>query len=153
MNLIRYNPNRWFDFPFDRFFEDAWGTTPQPTTTESAWLPRVDIREEHDAVLLSAELPGVSKDEVTVQLENGVLTVSGEKKSEQSENENGFYRCERVYGAFKRSFRVPETVDAAKISAEFVNGVLKLTLPKRPEAAARQIEVKADEGVKTIKAN
>ena len=146
MNLIRYNPNRWFDLPFDRFFDEFWGrTAPDVPMLSEGWAPRVDIREEKDAVMLTAELPGVSKDDVKVELENGVLTISGEKKSEHEEKESGFYRSERVYGAFKRCFRVPETVDAEKIEAEYVDGVLKLMLPKRPEAAPRQITVKAEE--------
>lgn len=154
MNLIRYNPNRWFDVPFDRFFDEFWGRTlPETPATAEAWAPRVDVREEKDAVLLTAELPGVSKDDVHVELENGILTLSGEKKAEKSEHENGFYRSERVYGAFKRSFHVPDSVDAEKIEAEYTNGVLKLTLPKRPEAAPRQISVKSDESVKKIKAS
>jgi HSP20 family protein len=155
MNLIRYNPNRWFDVPFDRFFDEFWGrTSPEAPALSESWAPRVDIREEKDAVLLTAELPGVSKDDVKVELENGVLTISGEKKTEREENESGFYRSERVYGSFKRSFRVPETVDAEKIEAEYVNGVLKLVLPKRPEAAPRQIAVKAEEHpAKSIKAS
>lgn len=153
MNLIRYNPNRLFDFPFDRVIDEFWGRqVPEPRALE-AWAPRVDIREEKDAVLLSAELPGVSMDNVHVELENGILTISGEKTSETVENEAGIYRSERVYGEFKRAFRVPDTVDADKIAAEYVNGVLKLTLPKRPETAPRKIAVKEGKGVKEIKAS
>ena len=153
MNLIRYNPNRWFDFPFDRVFEDMWGRGVPEAPTAEAWAPRVDIREDKDAVLLTAALPGVSKDDVTVELENGVLTISGEKKSEKTENENGIYRSERVYGSFKRSFTVPDSLDAGKIEAEYANGVLKLVLPKRPEAAARSIAIKGEESVKKLKAS
>lgn len=153
MNLIRYNPNRWFDFPFDSVFDDFFGRTAPVPAASQAWAPRVDIREEKDVVLLSAELPGVAKEDVKVELENGVLTISGEKKSEREETENGIYRSERVYGSFKRSFHVPDTVDAEKIEAEYVNGVLKITLPKRPEAAPRLINVKADETAKQIKAS
>ena len=155
MNLIRYSPNRWFDFPFDRVFDEFWGRAPEAAATATdVWAPRVDIREEKDAVLLSAELPGVSKDDLKIELENGVLTLSGEKKAERTENENGFYRSERVYGAYQRSFRVPETVDAERISAGYANGVLTLTLPKRPEAAPRKIAVKAEEpALKTIQAS
>ncbi len=153
MNLVRYNPNRWFDFPLDRFFEDFWPRAAAQPAAPEGWLPRVDVREEKDAVLLTAEIPGVDKDGISIELENGILTLSGEKRSEETESESGFYRSERVYGAFKRSFRVPETVDAAHIAAEYVNGVLKVTLPKRPEAAPRRIDIKAEEGVKEIKAS
>ena len=152
MNLIRYNPNRWFDFPFDRVFDDfRSAAAPEPRTAE-AWAPRVDIREEKEAVLLNAELPGVSMEDVKVELENGVLTISGEKKAELTDTESGIYRTERVYGAFQRAFRVPDTLDADRISAEYVNGVLRLTLPKRPETAPRQIAIKEGKtGVKEIK--
>jgi HSP20 family protein len=154
MNLIRYNPNRWIDFPLDRFFEDFWGrTAPVAQAADAAWAPRVDVREEKDAVYLTAELPGVSKDALNVELENGVLTISGEKRAEQTETEAGFYRSERVYGSFKRSFHVPDTVDGDKIEAEYADGVLRLTLPKRPEAAPRQISIKAEDGVKKLKAS
>jgi HSP20 family protein len=146
MNLIRYNPNRWFDFPFDRLFDEAWAQPAHGSPSAEFASPRVDIREEKDAIVVSAELPGVSQEDLHVELEKGVLTVSGEKKAELTEEEAGFYRSERVYGNFKRSFRVPETVDAQKIGAEYLNGVLKVTLPKLPEAAPRQIEIKAESG-------
>jgi len=153
MNLIRYNPNRWFGFPMDRMFDEFWGrSVPEATATE-AWAPRVDISEQDNAVLLTAELPGVAKEDVKVELKDGVLTVSGEKKTEHKEEENGFYRSERVYGSFTRSFTVPDTLDAEKIEAEYANGVLKLMLPKRPEAAPRLINVKANETAKSIKAS
>jgi len=153
MNLIRYNPNRWFNFPIERVFDDFWGRTVPDATTEEAWAPRVDISERDDAVLLTAELPGVAKEDVKVELKDGVLTVSGEKKSEHTDEKNGFYRAERVYGSFTRSFTVPETLDAEKIEAEYANGVLKLIVPKRPEAAPRLISVKGDEKAKAIKAS
>ena len=156
MNVIRYNPNRLFDFPLDRMFGDFWPRTASETdapAAEAAMIsPRVDIREEKDVVVLSAELPGVDPAGVKVELENGVLTISGEKNAETTENENGFYRSERVYGAFKRAFRVPETVDAEHIDAEYTHGVLKITLPKRPEAAPRAITIKEGKGdIKHIK--
>ena len=153
MNLIRYNPSRWLDFPFDRMFDEFWGRTAPEATAVEAWSPRVDISEADNAVLLTAELPGVAKDDVKVELKDGVLTISGEKKSEHTDEKNGFYRSERVYGSFTRSFTVPETLDAEKIEAEYNNGVLRLTLPKRPEAAPRLINVKGDSATKTIKAS
>ena len=151
MNLIRYNPNRWFDFPFDRIFDEflprIGGRNLGVERTESAhFAPRVDISEEKEALLVSAELPGVEKDKVSVEVDDGVLTLSAEKLAERKENEGGFYRSERVFGNFKRSFEVPASVDAGNISAEYANGVLKVTLPKRPEAAPRQIEIKAENG-------
>ena len=153
MNLIRYNPSRWLDFPLERMFDEFWGRTAPEAAAVETWAPRVDISEEDTAVLLTAELPGVSKDDVKVELKDGVLTLSGEKKSEHKEEKNGFYRSERVYGSFTRSFTVPETLDAEKIEAEYADGVLRLTLPKRPEAAPRLINVRGDEKAKAIKAS
>jgi len=146
MNVIRYNPNRPFDFPFERFFDGMWARPVRGSQPAEAVAPRVDIREEKDAIVVSVELPGVNKEDLKVVLENGVLAVSGEKKAEQTEEEAGFYRSERVYGNFERSFRVPDTVDAEKIAAEYLNGVLKVTLPKLPEAAPRQIEIRGETG-------
>ncbi len=110
------------------------------------YQPRVDIIDEKDAVIVSAELPGVDKNNISIELENRVLTLSAEKKSELKEEKDGFYRSERVYGTFQRSFRVPEVVNPDEISADYSNGVLKVTLPKRPEAAPRQIEIKGESG-------
>ena len=150
MNQVRYTPNRWFDFPIDRFFDDIWNRTITATPTVEGFLPRADIRDEKDAVVVTAELPGVAKDDISVELQNGVLSLSAEKKSERKEDGNGFYRSERVYGNFKRSFRVPEAVDSEKISAEYANGVLTLTLPKRPEAAPKQIAIAENGDVRKI---
>ena len=146
MNLIRYNPNRWIDFPLDRFFEDFWPRVPNGATVSESHAPRVDIREEKDAVIVTAELPGVEKDDLSVELEDGVLTVTGEKKTGDTIDDNGFYRSERVYGSFKRSFKVPTSVDAESISADYTNGVLRVNLPKKPEAAPRQIAIQGENG-------
>lgn len=144
MNIIRYNPTSLFDSAFGRIFDDLWAR-PASEVSDAApvlFAPRVEVREDKDAIVLTAELPGVDKDGISVQLDDGVLTLSGEKKQESEVKENGFYRSERVYGQFKRSFTVPEAVDPDKINAEFQNGVLKLTLAKKPEAAPKQISVK-----------
>ena len=150
MNLIHYTPQRFFDFPFERIFDEFFTRSapgqPNGHTVEASFQPRVDIREEKDAVVVTAELPGVENDNLKIELENGVLTVSGEKKAEAREEENGFHRAERAYGAFKRQFKVPTVVDAEKISAEYVNGILRITLPRNPEAAPRQIAIAAGNG-------
>ncbi len=144
MNVIQYNPNRWANTVFDRFFSDppSWGVEP----TEAApavFAPRVDIREVADSIGLTAELPGVARESLKAEVVKGVLVLSGEKKDESEQKENGFYRRERTYGSFKRSFALPDEVDADGIVAEFTDGVLRVTLPKRPEAAARQVTITA----------
>ena len=146
MNLIRYNPSRFIDFPFDRFFEDSLPRRANVNGGVESHQPRVDIVDGKDAVVVSAEIPGVEKDKLSVELDDGVLTVSAEKTSEDRKENDGIYRSERAYGTYKRSFKVPTSVNPEKISAEYVNGVLKVTLPKRPEAAARQIEIHAENG-------
>ena len=146
MNLIRYNPSRFFDFPIDRFFEDFLPRRAVVNGGVENYQPRVDIVEEKDAVVVSAEIPGVEKDKLSVELEDGVLTLSAEKTVENREEKNDLYRSERTYGTYKRSFKVPTSVNPDDISAEYVNGVLKVTLPKHPEAAPRQIEITVENG-------
>ncbi len=152
MNLIRYTPTSLFDTAFGRIFDDLWNwpTAETADATPTRIAPRVEVQDGKDAILLTAELPGVDKDNISVQVEDGVLTVSGEKKQETEVKENGFYRSERLYGQFKRSFTLPDVVDPAKIDAEFRNGVLKLTLSKKPEAAPKLINVRGDADVKKI---
>jgi len=155
MNLIRHNPNRWSDFPFDRIFEDFFAR-PVPVSqgeasesgepAGSTFMPRVDIREEKESVVLSAELPGVPKENLNIELKDGVLTVTGEKKAERTDEEKGFYRSERIFGSFKRSFKVPDVVDPEQIAADYSDGVLTLTLPKKPEASPRQIAIGGQNG-------
>ena len=106
------------------------------------WVPAVDIFEtaNHDLVI-KAELPDVTRDDVTVTVENNVLTLRGEKKLPADVRDDQFRRVERDYGSFSRSFTLPNTVDAAKVSAEFKNGVLTIRLPFREEAKPRTINV------------
>ena len=106
-------------------------------------FPVVDVRESTDELVLQAELPGLHSEDVSVSVENGVLTISGEKKQEIEEGQEGSeYRLiERRYGRFERSFTLPRSVDAGKVEAEFANGVLSVTLPKAEAAKPRRIEV------------
>jgi len=155
MNLIRYSPTNWLDTAFNRLFEDMWSSSAlEPAQgTPGFFAPRVEVREEKDAFVVDAELPGVERDSVKVELENGVLTLSGEKKQESETKENGIFRSERIYGQFQRSFSLPDTVDAEKIDAEFRNGVLKVWLHKKPEAAPKKISVRGENEVKKIGVN
>jgi HSP20 family protein len=108
-------------------------------------LPDVDIVEKDKAFEITADLPGMDEKNVEVQLSNGNLTIKGEKKEEKEEKKKGFYLQERRFGSFERTFGVPEAVEADKIEANFKNGVLTITLPKKPEARkpAKKIDVKA----------
>jgi HSP20 family protein len=113
------------------------------TEVTGAWYPVVDVRETSDELTLQAELPGLAAEDVGVGVENGVLSISGEKKQEVEEEKDGsdYHLVERRYGRFERSFTLPRSVDAGKVKAEFANGVLTVTLPKAEAAKPRRIEV------------
>ena len=106
-----------------------------------AWNPAVDVFDNGSEVVIHAELPGAKKEDIDVRVENNVLTLSGQKQRSEETKEEGYYRSERAFGSFSRSFSLPSTVDVSKITAEFNDGVLTLTLPKAEEAKPRQIEV------------
>lgn len=129
-----------FENRMRRLFEEAFGEL-----EDIGWNPRVEVTETADALELTAELPGVTKEDVEIELEDDVLTVHGvkkEKKEEEKEEGEVTYRvAERSYGEFSRSFTVPSTIDAEAISAEFHDGVLKLRMPKTSESRGRKIEV------------
>ncbi|MFW6088318.1 MAG: Hsp20/alpha crystallin family protein [Gemmatimonadota bacterium] len=108
------------------------------------WIPAVNVVETDEEMKLTAELPGVSPEEVDIEIEGNVLSIRGEKKVEHEETDEGTFRLyERAYGAFTRSFTLPATVNAEKIAAEFENGVLMVHLPKTAEARGRRIQVEA----------
>jgi len=134
-----------FRSPFDRLFNQAFNEFLSPIATEEVsnrrFLPAVDIRETSDALTLSAELPGLTREDVHITLENSVLTISGERKFEKDAKEENYHRIERAYGAFSRSFTLPATVDASRIAATYKDGVLTVRLPQREEAKPKQIEV------------
>jgi HSP20 family protein len=125
MAIVRWDPFRDFGF-----------------NTANSWVPPVDIYQtgEHELVL-KAELPDMTREEIDVTVENFVLTVKGEKKLTTDVKEEQFHHIERHYGAFSRSFQLPRTVDAGKVSAEYKNGLLTIRLPLREEAKPRQIKV------------
>ena len=110
--------------------------------TNGRWVPAVDIYEtEKDGLVLKAELPDMKREDISVTVENNTLTLKGERKFEGEARQEQFHRVERVYGTFSRSFRLPQTVDATKIAAEYKNGVLTVTLPVRAESRPRTINV------------
>jgi HSP20 family protein len=105
------------------------------------WFPPVDIVEEGDQIVLRAEIPGVAKDEIEVQVENGTITLRGEKKQEKQVETENAYRVERYYGGFTRSFVLPTSIDSDRIKATYKDGVLEVVLPKAEEAKPRKIKV------------
>ena len=141
MTLVKRNPNA-LDREINNLVRTFWGTPTTFATSDSVWSPRVDIAELEDRYEVHAELPGMSKDDIKVTLEDGVLTIGGEKKRSTETNEDSFRRTERVYGKFSRSFNLGDRVSADKISASFKEGVLTVALPKADEVKPKAIEVK-----------
>jgi len=105
------------------------------------YTPRADIREEDDKYLINMDMPGLDKKDVKIEVEDGYLVVSGERKSEYEDKKNGWLKCERSYGKFQRSFNLGGNVDETKIKAEFKNGELTLTLPKAEKAQKKLINI------------
>jgi HSP20 family protein len=123
----------------DRFAEPGWAELP----SLGEWEPTVDVTEDKDAVTVKAELPGVEQKDIAVSLQDGVLTIKGEKRAEKEEKDKRYHRVERSYGAFVRSIRLPAAVEPGKVSAAFKDGVVTITAPKAPEAKGTTIPVKA----------
>jgi len=119
------------------------GADDSSSVATSAWTPAVDIKEEEGRFLITADVPGVDPDDIDLTMENGVLTIKGERKMESDMKENGFRRVERLHGIFYRRFSLPDYADAENISASCRNGVLTVTVPKTDAVKPRRIEVKA----------
>ncbi|MBK6658804.1 MAG: Hsp20/alpha crystallin family protein [Proteobacteria bacterium] len=114
------------------------------TSAVSHWVPAVDIHEEQDRYVISADVPGVNPEAIEVSMENGVLTISGERRSERSEERaGGARRVERLYGNFYRRFALPDSVDAENVEARSVNGVLEVVIPKKAQVQPKKIKVGA----------
>jgi len=146
MPIVRWtDPFREFAQIQDRLnraFSDAYGRSDEGLLSSGAWMPPVDIYQngEHELVL-RAELPDMTREDIDVTVDNGTLTIKGEKKLPPELKEEQFHRIERRYGTFSRSFSLPPTVDPGRVGAEYKNGVLTVKLPMREEARPRQIKV------------
>ena len=126
---------------FERFWREAWGIT---GGERLGWGPNINLAETDDAVTVEAELPGLEPKDIEVRLSGNVLTISGQKKQEHEDRRRNYHYVERRFGRFQRSVRLPSSVDPDKIDAKFKNGVLTITMPKRPEAKPKRIEVRTD---------
>jgi HSP20 family protein len=136
MSLSHYDPLANL-----RLFEDALTRMLSEPQSNRPWAPAVDIYETENELVLKADLPDVDLKDIDVRVENQTLTISGERKFEKSDTTKGYHRIERSYGTFVRSFSVPNTFDTETIAAEFKNGVLSVTLPKKEAAKPRQVKV------------
>ena len=145
MAIVRWEPfqdlfvtqdrfNRLFNATFFRAFGDEEGTT-------RTWAPAVDIFENDNNIVLKAELPGVDPKDVEVRVEDNTLYLKGERKFEKEVKEDNYHRIERSYGSFSRSFALPGSIDSDKVQAEYQDGILSLTIPKREEAKPKTIKI------------
>lgn len=142
-NVTRWNPTTAYlttREPMFRLFDSFFNTDVQGEETR-AWVPPVDIQETPDAYLFHAELPGMTKEDIHITLENNVLRVSGERKFEKDVKKESFHRVERTYGTFSRTFSLPTQVEAEKVLAAFENGILTITVPKAEQAKPRRIAI------------
>ena len=128
---------------FDTFFDNAFGSLLNRDYYEEGRLsPSVDVFEKSDKYVINAEIPGMEKNDIKIDVKDGALAISGEKKYEEKKEDENYIRVERRYGKFERRFNLPENVDVEKVSANYKNGVLEVTLPKKEEAKPKQIDVK-----------
>ena len=147
MTLVRWtDPYREFSHLQDRInrvFGDAYGRRDEDgMSNSSTWVPPVDIYQNGPLELvLKAELPEMTREDIDITVDNGTLTIKGEKKFAADIREESFHRIERLYGTFSRSFSLPQTMDTAKVAAEYKNGVLTIRLPVREDAKPRQIKI------------
>jgi len=147
MAIVRWEPFRdllTLQERMNRMFDESFrgrGTSEDEWSLGGSWAPAVDIYEHEGNIVLTAELPGVDPKDVEVRLENNVLTLRGERKWNGDVQRENYHRVERAYGSFTRSFTLPNVVDTEKIKADFKDGMLRLTLPKREEAKPKQISI------------
>ncbi|OAA30951.1 heat-shock protein Hsp20 [Kosmotoga arenicorallina S304] len=128
----------------DKLFDDAFkGLSIRPEDREN-FIPAVDVYETDDAIFLEMEVPGIKKGDLKIKLEDGVLSITGEKKYEKKEKSRNYHLIERGYGSFNRAFRLPDSIDTTKVKANYDNGVLKIELPKKEEAKKEAVEIKID---------
>jgi len=159
MAMERWRPTRgltpWSPFreleDMERRFGEIFGRSMLPSIwrrlpiEQMAWAPNIDVFEKGDKFVIKAEIPGMKEDDIHVSVEGDTLTIRGEKKTESEVKEEDYYHCERSYGSFLRSVALPSTVDASKIDADYEDGVLEVTLPKKPEVKPKKVAVKKKE--------
>ena len=148
-NMIRWQPinrpgnwNNGIDRLFNEFMTRSMSNETDETATCGSWSPAVNILERESGIEITADLPGLKAEDVEVVVNKGVLSIKGERTLEEAVEGETYHRVERCYGSFERSFTIPESVDAKKIEARFINGEMTITLPKRAESKPRSVKVK-----------
>jgi HSP20 family protein len=146
MAIVRWDPTRELDSlqgEMNRLFDGFFGTGTGSRNGASLrrWIPAMDLVEAGDELVLRADLPGVSEDDVTIEIKDNVLTVSGERRSEHEEEGESFYRAERAFGAFSRSLTLPDGVEPDSVAAKFADGVLEVRVPKPAERKPHRVEI------------
>ncbi len=143
MNITRYEPWSLLN-QLQREMDSIMHREGDTTSPVSDWTPAVDIREIDNAYLLHADVPGVKPEDIEIHMENNVLTLTGKREFDKTEDQNGYKRVERVRGKFYRRFSLPDTADGDKVSAKTANGVLEITIPKQAKVLPRKIEIKVE---------
>ncbi len=152
MAIVRWDPARELDGlqgEMNRLFDGFFGranAAPASGAAPRRWVPAMDLVETDDSLVLRADLPGVDRDDIAIEVKDGVLTVSGERRTGHEDRGEGYHRVERSFGRFSRSLGLPKGVSADSVSASYEDGVLEVKMPKPVEVQPTRIEVKAGEG-------
>jgi HSP20 family protein len=152
MALVKWDPMRGYDSLGDvnRLFDAFFGAHEGANGPSRRWVPAMDLVEAGDSLVLKADLPGLRREDVSIEVKDGVLTISGERKDEHEEKVDGYYRVERTFGNFSRSLTLPKGVEADGIAADFADGVLEVTIPKPADRKPHRIEIGARSGDRSI---
>jgi HSP20 family protein len=158
MALVRWDPARELDAlqgDMNRLFDSFFGRRDGGATVANGygsrrWIPPMDVVETEDHLVLRADLPGLDRDDVEIEVKDGILTVSGERKAQHEEKREGFHRVERSFGRFSRSLELPKGIEAARIEASFDRGVLEVRMPKPAERKPTRIEIRSGDEQRTI---
>ncbi len=130
---------------FDEMLGNGLWRTSEKRPLRGTWVPAINILEKDDAVLITADLPGLKTEDVEVTVDEGILTIRGERKLDETTEGETYHRVERLYGLFERTFNLPTSIDTAKIEARFANGEMVLTLPKREESKPRSVKIEVSD--------
>jgi HSP20 family protein len=144
MALVRWDPIRELDSlqsDMNRLFDRFFDTRGNGSAAGRRWIPAMDLAETEDALVLRGDLPGLTEDDIDIEIKDNVLTVSGERKAENEEKGEGYHRIERAFGSFSRSLTLPQGVEADKVEAKFDKGVLEVRVPKPAEAKPTRVQI------------